>query len=146
MRASAHTLSMSGDTNTTDELGGLSSGIGAVRDEDAALKRVRMISNLLDDALQVPGTDYRIGIDPLLGVIPGAGDSAASLISLYIVLEAANMGAPRELLAQMLANIAIDTVIGSVPAIGVVFDATWKTNKRNVRLLEQHLEEQTARG
>lgn len=134
---------MSGDTNAAGELGESTSGMGTSGDEEAALKRVRMVSNLLDDAVPVPGTGYRIGADPLLGILPGAGDSVAALISLYIVLEAANMDVPQDVLVRMLANIAIDTAAGSVPAIGVLFDASWKANKRNVRLLEQHMKKRT---
>ena len=108
--------------------------------EEAALKRMRTVSTLLDDAIRVPGTEFRVGIDPIVGILPVAGDSVMSVISMYIVLEAANLGVPMSTVARMLANIAVDAVIGSIPVLGTLFDAGWKANKRNVKLVEQHVD------
>jgi hypothetical protein len=109
-----------------------------VGSRDAALRRVRTVGRLLDDAFAVPGTDYRIGLDPILGLLPVGGDAAAAVISLYIVVEAANLGVPRSVLLRMLAYVAVDAVIGSVPILGSLFDAVWKANRRNVSLIERH--------
>jgi len=108
--------------------------------ERAAMKRMRAVSKLLDDAVRVPGTDFSVGLDPVVGVLPVAGDSVMSLVSLYVVLEAVNLGAPASLVARMLFNVVIDTVVGSIPVLGTVFDAAWKANQRNVRLVERHLD------
>lgn len=100
----------------------------------AALSRMRTAAYLLDESLRVPGTRYRIGIDPLVGLLPVAGDTVTGLLSLYIVVEAARLGVSPGTLAKMVANVAIDVAGGSVPYLGDLFDAAWKANRRNVRL------------
>jgi hypothetical protein len=106
---------------------------------DSPLARVRALSRALDSAFQVPGTRFRIGLDPLLGLIPGVGDVAGGALSAYIVLEAARLGAPRPVVLRMLGNVLLDSLFGSVPVLGDLFDATWKANARNVALLERHV-------
>lgn len=105
----------------------------------ARLVRLRTLSNLLDNAIAIPGTNYRVGIDPLLGLIPGGGDTLTAFLSAYIVLEAALLGLPRETLGRMFVNLIIDTVVGSFPVLGDFFDVTWKANAKNVDLVEAHL-------
>lgn len=100
----------------------------------AALKRMRAVARILDDGMRLPGTDFRFGIDPIVGILPGGGDAITSLVSLYIVYEASRLGVSRETLVQMLVNIAIDTVGGSVPVLGTLFDAVWRSNRRNFEL------------
>lgn len=107
--------------------------------EEAALRRARTLSTLLDDAIRVPGTDARVGLDPIVGVLPVGGDAVAAALSLYPILEAYRFDVPRRTLAKMLVLVAIDAVVGSVPVLGTVFDAFWKANKWNVRTLERHL-------
>jgi len=96
---------------------------------------------VLDEAIRVPGTDFRIGIDPIVGLMPGVGDLLGGAASLYIILEAARTGAPTSVLVRMAANVAIDTLVGAIPVLGDVFDFGWKSNTRNARLLARHLEE-----
>lgn len=96
---------------------------------------------MLDEAIRVPGTDFRIGIDPIVGLMPGVGDLLGGAASLYIILEAARTGAPTSVLVRMAANVAIDTLVGAIPVLGDVFDFGWKSNTRNARLLARHLEE-----
>lgn len=103
------------------------------------LKRLRRLSHLLDNAIPIPGTSYRIGIDPLIGFLPGGGDFVGSAIAAYIVVEAARMGVPRNILVQMVTNIVLDTVSGTVPVLGDLVDVTFKANSKNVALLEDHL-------
>jgi hypothetical protein len=105
-----------------------------------ALRRCRLVARALDDAVRVPGTSFRVGIDPLLGLLPIAGDTVTALASLYVVVEAARLGAPGAVLVRMLLNLALDLVAGSVPVVGDLFDAVWKANSRNVALLERHLD------
>ncbi len=105
----------------------------------ASLKRLRQISHVLDNAIGIPGSDIRIGLDPILGLLPGGGDVLTGLISVYIVYEGAKMGLPAATLARMGFNIGLDTLSGTVPVLGDLFDVTWKANSQNVALLEKHI-------
>jgi|AntRauMinimDraft_4_1070384.scaffolds.fasta_scaffold00018_48 hypothetical protein len=104
-----------------------------------AVKRMQVVAWALDESIRVPGTNYRIGIDPVLGVLPVGGDTAAALVSLYIVGESARLGVARGKLAAMLVNILVDAGIGSIPALGTLFDAGWKANTRNLALALEDL-------
>lgn len=103
--------------------------------------RLRRIAWLLDDLVRVPGTSRRFGLDPVLGLIPGGGDVAGGALSAYIVIAAARLGAPSSVILRMGWNIVVDTVLGAVPLLGDLFDASWKANRRNVALLETYLEQ-----
>jgi hypothetical protein len=105
----------------------------------ARLTRLRRLSFFLDNAIEIPILRRRIGLDPLIGLIPGGGDIAGMVLSCIIVLEAARMGAKRSVLMQMAGNVLLETVVGTVPMAGDVFDAAWKANARNVQLLESSL-------
>lgn len=107
--------------------------------QTATLRRLRRLSYLLDQAIHIPGTPIRIGLDPLLGLLPGGGDFLGTALSAYIVIEAARMGLPRAVLTQMVSNIVLDTVTGTVPVLGDLVDLTWKANTKNMVLLEEHL-------
>lgn len=109
------------------------------RDADQ-VARLRQLASLLDAAIGIPGTKVRFGLDPLLGLVPGVGDLVGGVLSVFIVISAARMGASPSLTARMLGNIAIDTAIGTVPLVGDLFDVGWKANLRNVALLEEHVE------
>ena len=110
--------------------------------DEARLKRIRLLSRLLDEQFRIPGTTYRVGLDGLLGLIPGVGDAAGALLSAYIVYEAIRLGAPSTVLLRMIANIGIDTVGGAIPVVGDIFDMAWKTNKKNAALLYAYLDSQ----
>ena len=110
--------------------------------DEARLKRIRLLSRLLDEQFRFPGTTYRVGLDGLLGLIPGVGDAAGALLSAYIVYEAIRLGAPSTVLLRMIANIGIDTVGGAIPVVGDIFDMAWKTNKKNAALLHAYLASQ----
>jgi hypothetical protein len=105
---------------------------------DRSLDRLRRLAWWLDEGIRVPGTRFRIGLDPILGLVPGLGDSAGALMGVAILAEASRRGVPRLTLIRMVANIILDTALGSVPLIGDAFDAAWKANARNLRLLERH--------
>ncbi|MBE9190306.1 DUF4112 domain-containing protein [Gloeocapsopsis crepidinum LEGE 06123] len=104
-----------------------------------SVQRLRRFSRLLDNAIGIPGTKFRIGIDPIIGLIPGAGDIVGTALSAYIVVEAARLGIPKAILGRMVRNIVIESVFGSVPIIGDMFDFAWKANMKNVDLLEEYL-------
>lgn len=114
--------------------GDLEDGLPASVDR-AAVERMRTAARLLDESIPVPGTGYRIGIDPVLGVLPVAGDAVGAGLSLYIVVEAARLGVSTRTILRMLANLSLDVVGGSVPYLGGLFDAVWKANRRNVDLV-----------
>lgn len=112
--------------------------------DEATLRRVRAVSKLLDEAFRIPGTNYRIGIDPILGILPVAGDAIPTALSFYPIVEAYRVDAPTSMLAKMATLVAIDAVVGSIPVIGTLFDAVWKANMWNLRMLERHIEERSA--
>ena len=116
-------------------------GLPAVGVGSAEIARVRALSTLLDNAITIPGLGVRVGLDPLLGLVPGLGDLLGAGVSGYIVLVAARAGASSGVLTRMVGNIAIDTLVGAVPAVGDLFDFAWKSNARNVALLERHIAE-----
>ena len=105
----------------------------------STLRRVRRVSYLLDNAIPIPGTGYRIGLDPIIGLLPGGGDVLGTIISSYIVVEAARLGVSRSTLVEMVLNILLETVSGSIPVLGDLVDAAWKANVKNVELLEKEL-------
>jgi hypothetical protein len=103
------------------------------------VRNVRVLARLLDSSIPIPGTKWKIGFDPIVGLIPGIGDLIGAVLSGYIILEAARAEVPTLTLIRMLVNVGIDTMLGAVPAVGDVFDAAWKSNMKNVALLERHL-------
>ena len=104
------------------------------------LSQLRRISRLLDNAVSIPGTKISFGLDPIIGLLPGGGDTITGGIAGYIVVEAARMGVPREILWKMVGNILIDSLAGTVPVVGDLFDVGWKANVKNIELLEKHLD------
>ena len=110
-----------------------------IKDSKGNLERLRSLSYLLDEAIPIPGTSYRIGIDPLIGLFPGAGDYLSAAFSAYIILESAKMGASKATLSRMLMNVVVDTLVGNIPLLGDFFDATWKGNSKNMELLENYI-------
>lgn len=109
----------------------------AVESEDA--RRVRLLARAMDSAIRIPGTGIRLGLDSIVGLVPGAGDLVASVMSGYIVLASARMGVPAPVVARMILNLGVDTLVGSVPLLGDLFDVGFKANIRNAALLDRHL-------
>jgi HAMP domain-containing protein len=106
--------------------------------ETVHLRRLRTITRVMDEAFRVPGTRFRFGLDGLAGFIPGLGDAITAGIAGYALLAAARTGAPLSVLARMAGNILLDTLAGTVPVLGDVFDLGFKANRRNLRILEQY--------
>ena len=106
------------------------------------LALLRRIARLLDSAVAVPGTSYRFGLDPILGLFPGLGDIVSPLFTLGIIWQARDLGIPRVVLLRMIINVAIDTLVGLVPILGDLFDFAWKSNNMNLALLEEHIHEE----
>jgi hypothetical protein len=102
---------------------------------DRRLARMRFLSQLLDNAIALPG-GYRIGLDPIIGLIPAVGDFLSATLSVWLIYDAARLGISRRTLALMGFNVLLDSTVGSVPVVGDVMDAFWKSNARNMRLVE----------
>ena len=105
----------------------------------AALERLEWLANLMDTAVVLPG-NIRIGADAVIGLLPGVGDAITTGISLWIVKEAHALGVPKHVLTRMIGNVAVDAFTGVVPLLGDAFDMFWRANRRNVKLLREHLE------
>ncbi|WP_346290787.1 DUF4112 domain-containing protein [Sphaerothrix gracilis] len=104
------------------------------------LNRIRRISRLMDTAIRIPGIGFRIGLDPIIGLVPGVGDAIATAVSAYILFLAARFRLPAGVFSWMVFNIALEAVVGAVPLVGDLFDAYYKSNIRNLALLEKHLQ------
>ena len=115
------------------------------RSRGARIARIDALATLLDTALVIPGTGVRFGLDALIGFFPVVGDTITTALSLFIVHEAYQLGAPGPVIARMLGNVALDGVLGAVPLVGDAFDVLWRANRRNVRLLMEWLEHERRR-
>jgi hypothetical protein len=103
------------------------------------LNRIRRLSRLMDTAFRVPGLGIKVGLDPIIGLVPGVGDLVATAISAYIIFLAARFRLPSETITKMVFNVGLEFVVGAVPLLGDIFDAFFKSNVRNLSLLEAHL-------
>jgi hypothetical protein len=105
-----------------------------------AVRRMETMAKLLDNAFVIPGTKQRVGIDAIIGLIPGLGDVATTLLSSYVIWEARNLGVSRIAIGRMLSNLAIHATVGAIPIFGDVFDAFFRVNQRNMRIVHAQLE------
>ncbi|HOX20054.1 MAG TPA: DUF4112 domain-containing protein [Gemmatimonadales bacterium] len=105
----------------------------------ASLGHLRRLTYWMDEGLRIPGTQRRIGLDPILGLVPGVGDAAGAVLAAAILVEAVRRDITRFALVRMAANVALDALLGAVPVLGDLFDAAWKANLRNLALLERHI-------
>ncbi len=106
------------------------------------------VAKLMDSAFVIPGTGFRFGLDPLLGLLPGLGDTASALVSVLVILQGARRGVPKIVMARMATNVLLNTAIGAIPVAGDVFSLWFKSNAMNYALLRQHAgtrEKSTAR-
>ena len=105
-----------------------------------AIRRMEMMAKLLDNAFVIPGTNQRVGIDAIIGLVPGLGDIATTLLSSYVIWEARNLGVSRVAIGRMLTNLAIHASVGAIPILGDVFDAFFRVNQRNMRIVRAQLD------
>jgi hypothetical protein len=112
------------------------------RGQEQRLATLRRIAELLDSAFVVPGTNYRIGLDPIIGLIPMVGDLASPLFTIGLLWQAYDLGIPKVVQLRMLFNAAIDALVGAVPFVGDLFDFGWKANEWNLALVELHAYEE----
>jgi hypothetical protein len=98
----------------------------------------KWLALIMDEIIRVPGTKFRFGLDPLLGLIPGIGDTSSALVSAFALIQAARVGVPKILLARMSLNILLNEVIGVVPIVGDAFSFWFKSNARNHKIIQEH--------
>lgn len=113
---------------------------GFGRDPDSIRKRVEAMEALLEGLFVIPGTNRRVGLDSLIGLIPVVGDLATAAMGAWIVWEARNLGMSKWQLTRMAANVGIDTVIGAIPFAGDIFDFLYKSNTKNLRIIRRHMD------
>lgn len=117
---------------------------GPEASDDPLERRLERLAWWLDSSLRVPGTGLRVGYDALVGLIPGVGDVAGAAVSAWLVNEARRLGIPRRTLLRMVGNVGLELAVGAVPVLGDLFDAWFKANQRNVRLLREARARQAA--
>lgn len=120
--------------------GGVPNFLATDLSPEASLARLETLAHLMDTAFVIPGINRRVGFDALIGLVPVIGDVAGMVIASFVVFEAKRLGAPRWLVARMGVNVAVDGLLGAVPIAGDLFDAAFKANRRNVRLLRRWME------
>ncbi len=114
--------------------------------EAADFRWIDKLSSFLDSKYKIPGTNFRFGIDPILGLVPGLGDVTSFTFSSFLILLMARKGASGKVVALMIVNVLVDTIVGSIPVFGTIFDFFFKANDRNVRLLKRHYQEGKYQG
>lgn len=121
--------------------------INARRVRDPAdISDIVRLANLLDTKFALPGTNWRFGLDSIIGLVPGVGDLITTGLGAYIIYRARELGAPSWLIASMTANLAIDGVVGAIPLVGDVFDFAFRANAKNVRMLRRYLDKREVRN
>ena len=115
-------------------------------EETDRLRIARFLADLLDQRFTIPGTSIRIGLDPIIGVIPGIGDLLANLTGSFILIIAAQLGVSKIVIARMGINVAINTLLGAVPIFGDVISIWYRSNVKNVELLERYVGRQSKRA
>ena len=104
-----------------------------------SLARITLLAKLMDNAFVIPGLNRRVGLDSVIGLVPGVGDAISAALASYIIWEARQLGLPRWKIARMIGNVAVDTALGAIPLAGDVFDIFFKANERNMRIIHDHL-------
>ena len=107
---------------------------------------LRKMARLLDSQYEIPGTSYRFGLDPIIGLVPAIGDLISPLFTIALLWQSHNLKLPRIVQLRMLFNVAIDTLVGMVPLAGDLFDFAWKANDMNMVLLERYAYEERRAG
>jgi hypothetical protein len=107
---------------------------------EESVARLEAVGRLMDGAFVLPGTNIRLGLDAIIGLVPVAGDVISGLVSSYLIWEARQLGAPRWLIARMMANTFLDTTLGVIPLVGDAFDLMFRANMKNMALLRRHME------
>ncbi|WP_298396355.1 DUF4112 domain-containing protein [Sphingobium sp.] len=113
---------------------------GFGRDPASIRRRVEAMEAVLEGLFVIPGTNRRVGLDSLVGLVPVVGDIATAAMGVWIVWEARNLGMSKWQLTRMAANVGVDTLVGAIPFAGDVFDFLYKSNTKNLRIIRKHLD------
>ncbi|MAT15038.1 MAG: hypothetical protein CMJ46_07185 [Planctomyces sp.] len=116
-----------------------------IPEDIARLERLEKLVQWLDEAYRVPGTNFRIGWDTIIGLVPGVGDAVTAVMSAWLINEARLLGVSRFTLLRMIGNVGIDSLVGAVPIAGDIFDATFKSNRKNMKLLQKAMAKRRTR-
>jgi hypothetical protein len=122
-------------------LSGLGAGQPPIADSARLIeaeRRITFLSRLMDDLVPLPGTGRRVGLDAVVGIIPGVGDLATAAVGAWIIAEARRFGLPGPVIGRMVVNLALDLVVGVVPILGDLFDVAFRANRRNLDLFRHH--------
>ncbi len=114
--------------------------IGASRRDrfHAAERRIERVTHALDELVGIPGTSVRVGLDPIVGLVPVVGDVISGIVGAWVIAEAARFGIPRIVLARMVVNLLVDLAIGAIPFLGDLYDFAFRSNSRNLALFRRH--------
>jgi hypothetical protein len=114
--------------------------VGLSRSErfEAAERRIGRVTHVLDELVSVPGTPIKVGLDPVIGLIPVAGDAFAAVVGTWVIVEASRFGIPRVVLGRMIVNLVVDLGIGAIPLFGDIYDVAFRSNRRNLDLFRRH--------
>ena len=132
--------------NNWPVLGGFVAEERETLSREQIIRRLDWLSNVLDDRYALPGTNIRFGWDTLIGLVPVAGDSVTTLMSMYFMWEASRLGVSKWTLWRMLGNVGIDFVVGAVPLVGDFADVAWRANRKNLKLLKKELARRDTAG
>ena len=109
-------------------------------DPASVRRRIEAMEKLLENSFTIPGVNYSVGLDAIVGLVPVVGDIATAAMGAYAVWEARNLGIPKWKLWRMAGNVAVDTALGAIPLVGDVFDLAFRSNTRNLRIIRRHLD------
>ena len=124
-----------------DQFDQLSSAFAVDRANPAKIRqRVELLEMLLERSFVIPGVKIPVGLDAIIGLLPGIGDLITAAMGAYIVWEGRNLGMPKWQLWRMAGNVAVDTALGAIPAAGDVFDLLFRSNSRNLKIIKRHLD------
>lgn len=125
------------DSNNVDH-----SGSDQDENTQSRIERINQLAEWLDSSIRIPGTNHHIGWDVIIGLLPGIGDLASTTLSVWIINESRKLGVSKFTLFRMIARTTLDTLIGSIPLVGDVFDAVFKSNTKNLKLLQKSINQQ----
>jgi hypothetical protein len=123
-----------------EEIGRIADQLPLGRDAASVRRRLEAMEMLLERAFTVPGTNYRVGLDAIVGLVPVVGDLVTTAMGAWLVWEARNLGMSKFHLMRMAGNVGVDTLVGAIPLVGDVFDFVFRSNTRNLKILKRWLD------
>ncbi len=129
-----------GDDRPPQQLHKMGFDLPLGNDPASIRRRIEQAERLLESSFTIPGTNYPVGLDAVIGLVPVVGDLISAALGSYIVWEARNLGLPKWKLFRMMGNLGVDTAIGAIPLVGDAFDLAFRSNTRNLRIVRRHLD------